>query len=94
MMIIPAGAVVVITADIAVRGGRILDLKKVVDEAVKTTPTVNAVIVDARDGDKSRVKLNHPRDHFLQDLESEVKNSDDHIEYVDSNDPLFILYSR
>ncbi|ODM98549.1 Acetyl-coenzyme A synthetase 2-like, mitochondrial [Orchesella cincta] len=87
-----AGATVVVTADIAVRGGRTLELKKIVDEALKLTPSVTTVLVDARDGVKSRVKLQHPRDHFLQDLESEGKGQDV-IEYVESNDPLFILYT-
>lgn len=87
-----AGATVVVTADIAVRGGRILDLKKTVDAALQHTPSVTTVLVDARDGDKTRAKMQHPRDHFLQDLENDGKGADV-IEYMESNDPLFILYT-
>lgn len=85
---------VVITSDIAVRGGKILELKKIVDEALKLTPCVQTVLVDARDGDTKRVSniMQHPRDHFLQDLEREGSGPDK-IEYMDSNDPLFILYT-
>jgi acetyl-CoA synthetase len=84
----------VVTADVAVRGGRTLELKKVVDLALKSAPSVRTVLVDARDGDKSRVKLKHPKDHFLQDLGTNFTSKDDHIEYMESNDPLFILYSN
>lgn len=87
-----AGATVVVTADIAVRGGRKLNLKKTVDAALNHTPSVTTVLVDARDGDKTRAAMQHPRDHFLQDLESEG-NGADVIEYMESNDPLFILYT-
>jgi acetyl-CoA synthetase len=40
--------------------------------------------------------MSHPRDHFIQDLAEDAKASakgSDVIEYVDSNDPLFILYT-
>lgn len=84
----------VITTDIARRGGKTLKLKKIVDDALEHAPCVKTVLVDARDGDTSRVKLQHPRDHFLQDLmNTSTKNVNDVIEYVDSNDPLFILYT-
>ena len=90
-----AGAEVVITSDIACRGGKVLEIKKIVDQALKQTPCVKTVLVDARDGNTTRVQLQHPRDHFLQDLMNGLNSTNvkDVIEYVDSNDPLFILYT-
>ncbi|CAG7827441.1 unnamed protein product [Allacma fusca] len=87
-----AEASVLITADVVVRGGRSLHLKKVVDEALKSTPGVKTVLVDARDGSNSTAAMQHPRDIFLHDLDK-TDSTNDVIEYVDSNDPLFILYT-
>lgn len=84
----------VITADVACRGGKVLELKKIVDQALTQAPCVKTVLVDARDGNASRTKLQHPRDHFLHELlNTSCTNVKDVIEYVDSNHPLFILYT-
>jgi len=91
----PAKATTVITTDILVRGGKTSNVKHIVDEALESCPSVKTVIVASRDGDKSRAHMVHPRDHFLEDLLNDAKRTSilDHIEYVDSNDPLFILYT-
>ena len=88
-----AGASVLITADIAVRGGRALNLKKTVDEALTHAPSIQTVLVDAREGPSSKAAMQHPRDIFLHDAEKTDTSSKDVIEYVDSNHPLFILYT-
>ena len=45
---IVAGAETIITTDQAVRGGKIIELKKTVDEAVKKCPTVSRVFMSRR----------------------------------------------
>jgi len=82
----------VITADIAVRGGKKIELKKVANEALKSCPSVRTVLVCSRDGDKS-VAMERPRDYFLDEVLPTDAKSSDFIEYMDSNDPLFMLYT-
>ena len=81
---------VVITSDGSFRGNKILNLKKIVDEALKDCPQVCSVLVAERT--KSKIELKHGRDKLLNDL---LKNSNDScpIEVMDSEDPLFILYT-
>ena len=81
---------VVITSDGSFRGNKILNLKEIVDEALKDCPQVCSVLVAERT--KSKIELKHGRDKLLNDL---LKNSNDScpIEVMDSEDPLFILYT-
>jgi acetyl-CoA synthetase len=80
---------IIITADGGYRRGKIIPLKKIVDGAIKQTPTVEKVIV---------VKRTHKdidtdeKDIWFEDLvnkESKYCMS----EWMESNDPLFILYT-
>lgn len=50
MIFFSAQAETVITADQGVRGGKIIELKKLVDEAVKISPCVKRVLVYQRTG--------------------------------------------
>ncbi len=52
-----AGAETVITADQAVRGGRLIELKKTVDQAVEKCPTVKRVFVYERTGAKVSLRV-------------------------------------
>ena len=81
---------VIITSDGSFRGNKILNLKEIVDEALKDCPQVCSVLVAERT--KSKIELKHGRDKLLNDL---LKNSNDScpIEVMDSEDPLFILYT-
>ncbi len=81
---------VVITSDGSFRGNKILNLKEIVDEALKDCPQVCSVLVAERT--KSKIELKHGRDKLLNDL---LKYSNDScpIEVMDSEDPLFILYT-
>ena len=81
---------VIITSDGSFRGNKILNLKEIVDEALKDCPQVCSVLVAERT--KSKIELKLGRDKLLNDL---LKNSNDScpIEVMDSEDPLFILYT-
>ncbi|HET6598857.1 MAG TPA: acetate--CoA ligase [Burkholderiaceae bacterium] len=86
------GAVMVITADEQMRGGKAVPLKKIVDEALELEgcETVRHVIVNKRTG--GEVTWNDARDHWLHD---EVKNQRETCEpeWVEAEHPLFLLYT-
>ncbi|MBK4824669.1 Acetate--CoA ligase [Pectobacterium carotovorum subsp. carotovorum] len=90
--IIDSSAKLVITADEGVRAGRVIPLKKNIDEALKNpnVTTISSVIVFRRTG-----KINEwqdGRDLWWHDL---VEKADDHCppEEMNAEDPLFILYT-
>ncbi|MDE8754386.1 acetate--CoA ligase [Pectobacterium polaris] len=90
--IIDSNAKLVITADEGVRAGRVIPLKKNIDEALKNpnVTTISSVIVFRRTG-----KINEwqdGRDLWWHDL---VEKADDHCppEEMNAEDPLFILYT-
>lgn len=90
--VIDAGAVIVITADVQVRGGKQLPLKSIVDEALAMggCDTIRNVIVYKRGGADIHWKTGH--DLWLHDV---VANQSDvcEPEWVDAEHPLFILYT-
>lgn len=85
----------IITSDAGFRGGRIIDMKKNVDEALQRTEhKVPHVIVAERVGNETYTVWNDGRDHHLRDLLSNPDLSDEcPPEEMDSEDPLFILYT-
>ncbi len=90
--IIDGQAKVVITADGNYRGGKLIELKKIVDEAIADTPTIEKTIVVRRLG--SDVPMTEGRDFYLDDLLKDVP--EDTIvpcEQMDSEDLLYILYT-
>jgi acetyl-CoA synthetase len=85
------GAVLVITADEQMRGGKALPLKSIVDEALSgPNMSVRDVIVYRRTGGK--VDFVAPRDKWLHELvEKEPASCDP--EWVGAEHPLFLLYT-
>ncbi|XP_074143810.1 acetyl-coenzyme A synthetase 2-like, mitochondrial isoform X1 [Sminthopsis crassicaudata] len=80
---------VVITYNQGVRGGRIIELKKIVDEAVKNCPTVKHVLVAQRTDNKIHMgKLD-----VLLEEEMAKENPVCAPEIMDSEDVLFMLYT-
>jgi len=81
---------IIITADEAIRGGRIVPLKRNVDEALAECPDVTDVIVVRRT--RADVPMTAGRDAFYSDLKKTVSDSCDP-EPMNAEDPLFILYT-
>lgn len=82
--------VAVITADVAFRAGRTIQLKNIVDEALKECSTVKSVVVFQR-GD-GEVTLQAGRDFWWHD-EMKKASPDHKAEPMKAEDPLFILYT-
>ncbi len=80
---------IIITADGGYRRGKIIPLKKIVDEAVKQTPTVEKVIVVKRTHEDIDID---EKDMWFEDLVNKESNYCES-EWMESNDPLFILYT-
>jgi acetyl-CoA synthetase len=83
---------VVITSDGSFVNGKIVELKAMVDEAVKRCPSVENVIVVKRAGNE--VNMEAGRDHWYHDLCSlPIANGRCATEILDAEDPLYILYT-
>ena len=80
----------VITADEGVRGGKIIPLKKIADEAMTQCPNVKKCIVVKRTGNS--VNWDNERDISYEDM---IKNVSDKCppEEMNAEDPMFILYT-
>jgi acetyl-CoA synthetase len=83
---------VVITADGGYMNGKIVELKKTVDDAVRRCPTVETVIVIQRTGHE--VKMEPGRDYWYHELmKLPLATNRCETESMDSTDPLYILYT-
>jgi len=83
---------VVITVDGSWINGSVFPMKKIVDDAVRFSPTVENVIVVRNTG--SEVTMDPTRDHWYHEL-ARLPIAQGHCEtvQVDAEDPLFILYT-
>src|SRR5215203_541893 len=85
-----AACKLVVTADGGWRRGNEVKLKPAVDEALKSTPSVNACIVVQRTG--SRQHMEPGRDFWWHEL-METVDANCAAEELDSEHPLYILYT-
>ncbi|MGE5374397.1 MAG: acetate--CoA ligase, partial [Bacteroidota bacterium] len=82
----------VITMDGSYNNGKVVELKRTVDDALKRCPTVENVIVVKRIGHDVPMELS--RDHWYHDmLALPIANGKCATEVMDSEDPLYILYT-
>ena len=88
--IIDATSNVVITSDGAYRGAKSIPLKAVVDEALKTCPTVKNTIVLKHTGEEINFDSKH--DIWWHELIKGV-STENKAEVMDAEDTLFILYT-
>ncbi len=83
---------VLITADGAFQRGKIVELKKISDEALQRAATVESVVVVKRTGQE--ITMEEGRDMWYHELMSlPIANNEENIEMMDSEDPLFLLYT-
>jgi acetyl-CoA synthetase len=87
-----AKAKVLITADGTFRRGKIIDLKKITDEAMLQCPTVETVVVVKHTGNPIDVSELSGREIFYDQL-IEGEPAECETEMMDAEDPLFILYT-
>jgi len=85
-----AGCVAILTQDASYRRGNEIPLKRTVDEALGSCPTVKHVVVFRRTG--SPVTMIDGRDHWWHELMNKSA-PDCPAEEMDSEDPLYILYT-
>lgn len=86
------GAKMLITADEGIRGGRIIPLKADADSALYECPTVESVLVVSRA--RARVDMEPGRDFWYhEEVRAAGVRNHCEIEWMDSEDPLFILYT-
>jgi len=81
---------VVITSDGAYRGGKVIDLKGIVDKALENCPRVKSSLVVKRT--QAPVHMKQGRDQWLQPLLDESSEVCEAVE-MSAEDPLFILYT-
>jgi len=83
---------VVVTADGGWMNGKIVELKKIMDEALKHCPTVETVLVVRRTGQE--VKMEAGRDYWYHDLmKLPIASGKCQTEPMDAEDPLYMLYT-
>jgi acetyl-CoA synthetase len=87
-----SGARILVTADGSFRRGKTVAIKDNADRALPNCPTVEKVIVVKRTGQP--VQMNMPRDVWYNDALTQAGiNAYVEPEYMQSTDPLFILYT-
>ncbi len=90
--IIDCDAKALITADGSYRGGKLIELKQIADEAIAETPTVQKSIVVRHTG--MEVPMKAGRDIYMDDLLADIpEDTVVPVEPMDSEDMLYILYT-
>ncbi len=83
---------VLIVSDGAYQRGKIVELKKIADEALQRAATVESVLVVKRTG--QQINMEFGRDMWYHELMNlPIANNSDCLEVVDAEDPLFMLYT-
>ena len=88
--ILDANCELVITADVGIRGGKKISLKKNVDKAIQYCPNIKNTLIIKRTGDS--IAWNPDKDLWYEELKEKVSDTCDP-EPMNSEDPLFILYT-
>ena len=86
-----SGSTLLITADGAYRRGKIIPLKEISDEALASSPQVKQVILCKRTGEE--ISMKQGRDLWWSDLMASSKTKQVKPVELESNHPLYLLYS-
>lgn len=87
-----SNAKVVITADSSFRGGKLIELKKITDEAVSESPSIEHELVVRHTG--LEVPMKQGRDVYLDELLKDIpQDTVVPCEVMDAEDMLYILYT-
>ncbi|MDP3623206.1 MAG: acetate--CoA ligase [Methanobacteriaceae archaeon] len=87
-----SNAKVLITADGTYRRGKIIDLKKIADEALLQCSTIEAVVVVQHAGNPIKISELSGREIFYDTL-VDGESDECPVEEMDAEDPLFLLYT-
>ncbi|MCX7624414.1 MAG: acetate--CoA ligase [Thermomicrobium sp.] len=87
------GARLLITADGGYRRGRVIPLKEIADKALERCPSVEKVVVVRRVGGDQAVTMREGRDLWWHELLAGVSERFCPPESLDSEHPLYILYT-
>jgi acetyl-CoA synthetase len=83
---------VLVVADGAYQRGKIVELKKIADEALQRAATVQSVVVVKRTG--QQINMEEGRDMWYHELMAlPIANTSCSVEETDAEDPLFMLYT-
>ncbi len=85
-----AKAKILFTADGSFRRGKVINLKKIVDEAVKKCRTVKKVVVVKNN--RRKIDWNEKKDVWYRDF-IKGQSAVAQVEQMDSEDPAFVLYT-
>jgi acetyl-CoA synthetase len=87
-----SGAEYIFTQDVSHRRGATIELKKVIDDALNEVPQgqVKKVVVLRRAKDYER-PMTSGRDIYWEEFLSYAEGQNDHVEIMESNEPLFLL---
>ena len=88
-----AQAKLVITADASMRAGKLVPLKKLVDEALMQSKTPVEHVLIIHRGIDADIELSDDRDLLYGDLVQEVRGVQVEPEWMESNEPSYILYT-
>ena len=88
--IVDARCRVVVTANEGLRGGKRIPLKRITDRAIEGMSMVGTVLVARRT--ETEVEMQAGRDFWLED-ECRRQRSTCTVEWMGSEDPLFVLYT-
>ncbi|XP_043236125.1 acetyl-coenzyme A synthetase 2-like, mitochondrial isoform X1 [Amphibalanus amphitrite] len=87
--VLDAGAETIITSDQAVRGGKVIELKRIVDDAVRECPSVKRVFVATRTGaEVPRSGIDIPMEEAMEAAPAECEPA-----AMDAEDFLYMLYT-